>query len=162
VNDLEKVRRSFRPQRITTLFVGESPPHSGVFFYKCDSQLYFRVKEAFGNGENFLSEFRARGFFLDDLVLHSINQIKEKNERNEHRWKGVPLLARRMKDYRPGAVVALMRAIEPMVVDAMAQAGLPSIPHYVTHFPIFPKNVKAFKQELAEIIPKLPVNGSQT
>ena len=89
VNDLEKVRRSFRPRHITTLFVGESPPHSGTFFYKRDSRLYRRVKEAFGNGENFLSEFKAKGFFLDDLVLYPINQIKEKNERNEHRRKGV-------------------------------------------------------------------------
>ena len=65
-----------------------------------------------------------------------------------------------MKDYQPAAVVALMLAIEPMVIDAMDQAGLSSVPLYVTHFPIFPKNVKAFKEEMAEIIPKLPVNGS--
>jgi hypothetical protein len=160
VSDLEKVRRGFRPRHITTLFVGESPPHGGAFFYNRDSRLYRRVKEAFGNDENFLSEFKAKGFFLDDLVLYPINQIKEKKERNEHRRKGVPMLASRMKDYQPAAVVALMLEIEPMVIDAMDQAGLSSVPRYVTHFPIFPKNVKAFKEEMAEIIPKLPVNGS--
>ena len=160
MNDLEKVRRSFRPQHITTLFVGESPPHNGTFFYKRDSRLYYRVKEAFGNGANFLSEFKAKGFFLDDLVLYPINQIKDKNERNEHRRKGVSLLAGRMKDYRPAAVVVLMCAIKPMVVDAMNQAGLSSVPLYVTPFPIFPKNLKAFKEKMAEIMPKLPVNGS--
>ncbi len=160
MNDLEKVRLSFRPQRITTLFVGESPPHSGTFFYNHDSGLYRRVKKAFGNGENFLSEFKAKGFFLDDLVLYPINQIKDKKERNEHRRKGVPMFASRMKDDRPAAVVALMLEIEPMVVDARDQAGLSSVPLYVTHFPIFPKNVKAFEVEMAEIIPKLPVNGS--
>jgi len=118
------------------------------------------MKKAFGNGANFLSEFKARGHFLDDLVLYPINQIKEKNARNEHRWKGVPLLAKRMKDYRPTAVVALMRAIEPMVVEAMDQAELWCVPHYVTPFPIFPKNLKAFKEKMAEIIPKLPINRS--
>ncbi len=160
MNELEKVRRGFRPRHITTLFVGESPPYSGVFFYKGDSQLYYRVKEAFGNGANFLSEFQAKGFFLDDLVLYPINQFKEKKERNDHRRKGVALLARRIRDYRPAAVVTLMRAIEPMVTDAMDQAGFSSVPLYVTHFPIFPKNVKAFKEKMAEIIPKLPVNRS--
>ena len=70
------------------------------------------------------------------------------------------MFASRMKDDRPAAVVALMLEIEPMVVDAMDQAGLSSVPLYVTHFPIFPKNVKAFEVEMAEIIPKLPVNGS--
>lgn len=160
MNDLEKVRRGFRPQHITTLFVGESPPQGGTFFYNRDSRLYYRMKKAFGNGANFLSEFKARGHFLDDLVLYPINQIKEKNARNEHRWKGVPLLAKRMKDYRPTAVVALMRAIEPMVVEAMDQAELCCVPHYVTPFPIFPKNLKAFKEKMAEIIPKLPINRS--
>jgi len=39
-------------------------------------------------------------------------------------------------------------------------AGFSCVPLYVTHFPIFPKNVKAFKEKMAEIIPKLPANRS--
>ena len=161
MNELENVRQSFRPRRIATLFVGESPPFSGEFFYKCDSNLYFRMKEAFGDTENFLSDFKNRGFFLDDLVLYPINQIKNEKERNQERSKNVSSFAKRIRSYRPAAVVSLMRAIEPMVVKAMQQAGLTSVPLYVTHFPIFPGNVKAFKGEMAGIIPKLPANRSQ-
>ncbi|MGH9678017.1 MAG: hypothetical protein ACRD36_13015, partial [Candidatus Acidiferrum sp.] len=76
MNDIEKLRCSFRPKHITTLFVGESPPHGGTFFYKRDSLLYHRMKEAFSAGENFLTEFKANCFFLEDLVQYPINQIK--------------------------------------------------------------------------------------
>lgn len=154
------VRQSFRPPRITTLFVGESPPDSGDFFYNCDSRLYFRIKEAFGNAPNFLSEFKAKGFFLDDLVHYPINQIKNQKERNEHRWKAARPFGQRLQKYHPASVVILMRAIEAMVVDAMDQAGLSSVRFYVTPFPIFPRNVKVFQEKMAAIIPNLPVNGS--
>lgn len=157
MNDLEKLRRSFRPKQITTLFVGESPPHGGTFFYKRDSLLYQRMKESLGAASNFLSAFQARGFFLDDLVLYPINQIKDKKERDKHRQKGVTSLAHRMADYKPLAVVALMCAIEPMVADAMREAGLSQIPLQVAPFPGRPEHHERFKAKMAEIIPKLPV-----
>jgi len=156
VDHLEEIRRSFRPQHIATLFIGESPPNGGTFFYSENSRLYFRLKKALGDRSDFLSEFKSKGFFLDDLVLHPINQIKDQPERDKHRWKAVPLFANRIKDYRPAAVVVLMYAIEPMVVEAMNQAGLGSVPRYVTPFPIFPRNLKTFKDKMAQILPKLP------
>ena len=159
MSDVEGLRHTFRPQRITTLFVGESPPHSGKFFYKRDSLLYHKMKEAFGDDTNFLSEFRAKGFFLDDLVLYPINHIKDESERDKHRRQGVSSLARRMKDYRPDAVVVLMCAIEPMVVDAIREAGLSCLPPYVLPLPR-PEHQERFKTEIGKIIPKLPVAKS--
>jgi hypothetical protein len=157
MNDLESLRRSFRPRQITTLFVGESPPHGGTFFYKQDSLLYHRMKESLGVNLNFLPAFQAKGFFLDDLVLYPINQVRDPNERDQHRRKSVHALAQRMTEYKPLAVVALMRAIEPMVADAMRKAGLAQIPLYVTPFPSRPEHQERFKVIMAEIIPKLPV-----
>jgi len=78
MNDLERLRHTSRPERITALFVGESPPNGGIFFYKGDSLLYREMKESFKAGTSFLSGFRAQGLFLDDLVLYPINQIKNK------------------------------------------------------------------------------------
>ena len=156
MSDLEKLRHSFRPKHITTLFVGESPPHKGTFFYKGDSLLYHRMREAFGAGVNFLQEFQAKGLFLDDLVLYSINQIKDKNEREEHRQKGALSLAQRMEDYQPLAVVAVMCAIKPMVENAMRDARLSHAPLHVVPFPR-PEHHERLKAEMAEIIPKLPL-----
>jgi hypothetical protein len=155
MNDLEKLRSSFRPKPIMTLFVGESPPHGATFFYKENSLLYRSMKECFGDTADFLAEFKAKCFFLDDLVLHPINKIKDKKERNEHRQKAVSSLARRMAVYQPAMVVILMCAIEKMVVNAMADAGLSHIPYYVTPFPIhYHRNL--FKERMSDIIPHLP------
>ena len=154
VSDVERMRQSFRPRRISTLFVGESPPEGGTFFYKGNGLLHDNMKEAFGEGANFLSEFKAKGFFLDDVVLYPINRMGDA-ERNMHRRKGVPLLARRMADYRPAAVVVLMCAIKPMVEDAIREAGLSLVP-YVAPFPNH-WHKKSFKEKMDEIIPKLPV-----
>jgi len=136
--------------------VADSPPYNGTFFYRRDSLLYRQMREALASKGDFLQEFKEKGVFLDDLVLYPINQFKDLNERNGHRRKGVLSLAQRMADYRPGAVVALMCAIEPMVVDAMRDADLSHVPLYVTPFPR-PEHQKRFKEKLTEIVQKLPV-----
>ncbi|PYV20252.1 MAG: hypothetical protein DMG24_23370, partial [Acidobacteria bacterium] len=156
MSDLKKLRHTFKPARITTLFVGESPQVNGTFFYKTDSVLYREMKRAFSGGDDFLQEFRSKCFFLDDLVLNPINKAEGK-ERTEHRRNGVPLLAARMRRYKPAAVVVLMKAIEPMVRKAMYEAGLSStIPFYVVPFPAM-GNAKRFRDVMAQIIPTLPV-----
>jgi hypothetical protein len=143
---------------IATLFLGESPPQGGTFFYKADSLLYDKMKESFGCVRNFLVEFKANGFYLDDLVLYPINKMGEK-KRDEHRRKGISSLAQRIANYNPKAIVVLMAAIEPMVVEALREAGLSDLPVYVTPFPR-PEHQKRFKAKMAEIIPKLPIaNG---
>jgi len=40
------------------------------------------MRDSFNADSGFLSQFQTQGFFLDDLVLYSINQIKRK-DRNE-------------------------------------------------------------------------------
>lgn len=152
---MEKLRYEFKPNTVTVLFVGESRPDGKTFFYKRDSLLYHAMEECFSTKANFLLEFQAKGFFLDDLVLHPVNHIKDKRNRTALRRKAVPSLAHRMAAYRPSAVVALMCAIEPMVRDAMNQAGLQDVPLYVTPFPNH-WNRTRFKTTMAEIIPKLP------
>jgi hypothetical protein len=154
VSELEKLRLSYRPQQIATLFVGESPPHNGTFFYKGDSRLFRELKKVFGDSVGFLSEFKAKGLFLDDLVLYPINHM-EKAERKAHRWKGVPSVAQRMKSYQPSTVVALMCAIKPMVVEAMRRAGLSRIPLYVMPFPAQGNQVR-FRTKMAEVVRTIP------
>ena len=43
---------------------------AGLPFLLQDGPLYYRMKECFGALSDFLSAFRARGFFLDDLVFY--------------------------------------------------------------------------------------------
>ncbi len=60
--EVEKKRLEYRPERITTLFVGESAPASGDFFYYCRSDLYRCMKVAMesaglGGSDDFLEHF---------------------------------------------------------------------------------------------------------
>jgi hypothetical protein len=73
MDKVEATRRAFKPQKIMTLFVGESAPASGDFFYYGTSAMtrYMRqaFEGAFGLTDDFLASFKAFGWYLDDLVL---------------------------------------------------------------------------------------------
>jgi len=159
--EFEKIRRQHKPARVSTLFVGESRPCGGTFFYNGDSILYEAVREGFGAGEDFLAQFRSKGFYLDDLSLHPINQIKDKDARGEARRAGVPGLARRMAEYQPEAVVILMLGIKEFVVDAMTRARLAAIPHWALPFPSRPEHRKRLIAGLGQLIPHLPTAASK-
>ena len=159
MNRLEKLRKSFYPGCITTLFVGESAPASGRFFYSSNSSLFRAMKRVFGNRESFLEDFKKSGFYLDDLVLTPINKM-ERRERSSRRQKAVPELAKRLVEYKPKAVVVVMRAILPKVRQAMQIAGMPYEPFCVPH-PAF-GNWPRFSNAMKEIIDDLPVaDGSK-
>jgi hypothetical protein len=154
MNQFEELRKSFRPGRITTLFVGESAPASGRFFYSGDSSLFHAMKREFGSRETFLKDFKKKGFYLDDLVLTPINKL-ERHERLRQRQEAVPKLARRLVEYKPKAVIVVMRAILPTVRKAMQMAGISYEPFCVPH-PAF-GNWTRFSNAMKEIIDSLPV-----
>jgi hypothetical protein len=157
VSTVERLRESFRPKRITALFVGESVPHSGKFFYRANSQAFKYMKGAFAGADDFLEDFKARGYFLDDLILVPANQMHPK-ERQQLRWSSVPSLAQRLSVYQPAMVIAIMIGIEPMVRAAMNQAGLSRLPFDSTPFPGCGQQGR-FKLKMAEIIRKLQSTG---
>jgi hypothetical protein len=156
MNKFEELRKSFRPHCITALFVGESAPASGRFFYNSNSSLFRAMKRAFGNRETFLEDFKKKGFYLDDLVLTPINKL-ERRERSRLRQEAVPELAKRLVEYKPKAVIVVMRAILPMVRQAMCVAGISYEP-YCTPHPAF-GNLNRFHTAMSEIIHRLPVTG---
>jgi hypothetical protein len=153
MNDLEELRSSFRPRRITTLFVGESAPQSGRFFYSGNSSLFYAMQRAFGGRATFLADFKGSGFYLDDLVRLPINKLVQR-ERTAHRWDSVSSLADRLMEYKPDAIVIVMRAIKPMVLEAMRRAGIAYQP-YCTPHPAF-GNWTRFHTAMTAIIYSLP------
>jgi hypothetical protein len=157
MNTLEELRKSFRPDRITALFVGESAPQSGKFFYSGNSSLFYAMQRAFGGNGTFLEDFRRNGFYLDDLVHVPVNKLEDR-ERSALRWGSVSSLADRLRDYKPETIVIVMRAIKPMVLKAVRSANLPYEP-YCTPHPAF-GNWTRFHAEMTKIIDSLPVTGS--
>jgi hypothetical protein len=140
---VETTRLKYRPKKITTLFVGESAPKGGDFFYYGRSQLYRRIREAieaagFGGSDDFLDHFRALGWYLDDLVLVPVNKLSSK-VRETVCLNAQPYLAKRIEEYQPQAVVSLLWSkrsphVKQRVWDATKE-GSKSARCYAVHFP---------------------------
>jgi hypothetical protein len=158
--DREGVRAQYRPQCIATLFVGESPPASGKFFYYGNTALARNMEAAMlaaglgGNG-NFLDRFKEQGWYLDDLVLQPVDRLQRSERRRKWR-EAQDSLADRIKVYKPRAIVSLLLAIKDTVEAATKTAGndaqLFAVP--------FPGNGQQarFREVMAQIVPKLPRN----
>jgi hypothetical protein len=159
MNRQENLRRSYRPNRITTLFVGESAPHGGTFFYDQNSGLFREMRKAFKGGDSFLEDFKRNGFYLDDLAPEPVNHLLNRDRRSMLN-QSISSFAKRLKNYRPKAIVILLMSIRPMVVKAISEAGLSYEPYW-TPYPGF-GNQPRFQKAMTEIIPNLPVaRGTQ-
>ncbi|MDP3385787.1 MAG: hypothetical protein Q8S24_01030 [Eubacteriales bacterium] len=64
-NSYEKLRNHYKPDNVEVLFVGESRPQGGTFFYQGDSALYRETKKAFDE------------FFREDVF--TLNRFKNWN-----------------------------------------------------------------------------------
>src|SRR4029079_9910619 len=120
-HDLEAVeatRTRFRPTKITTLFVGESAPVSGDFFYYGNNAMLTHmqraVEQALGVGGNFLERFKGYGWYLDDLVLTPVNHLT-KTDRYAQCVGAQASLAARIAEDQPLAIVSLMIGIKNIV-----------------------------------------------
>jgi hypothetical protein len=165
VNDdresVEAIRERYRPERIKTLFVGESPPYSGAFFYCGGNAMLTHMQRAvevalsvaFGESGNFLKCFKAYGWYLDDLVLTPVNNLT-KSQRNAKCRDAQKCLAGRIAAYRPEAIVSLLIRIKPFV-DGAAIKAHSNAPRYAVPFPGMGQQER-FQARMACIIPKLP------
>ena len=123
----ERLRRSFRPACVRLLFVGESPPVSGRFFYQRDSGLYRAMREAFRainpliNDENFLAVFRSSGCYLIDLCPDPVDHLDLKSRRAAC-LAGEALLARAIVRLQPDMIATVVRSIEGNVTGSASRA----------------------------------------
>ncbi|MDY6852357.1 MAG: hypothetical protein SV487_09845 [Thermodesulfobacteriota bacterium] len=130
-NHIETIRSGFRPDPVNILYVGESAPAGGNFFYCANSALYSCIQSAFENvydgecgvGETFLNFFKDKKCYLDDLCLEPVNNLADET-RQERRRNGIPALAARIEEIQPKAIVVVMIGIDREVKEAVNRAGL--------------------------------------
>ena len=125
---VETVRASYRPKPILTLFVGESAPNSGEFFYYGNTALTGYMSKAMeaaglGGDGDFLERFKAYGWYLDDLVLTPVNQLEGRSQRKKECRGAQTSMAARIKEYQPRAIVSLLLSIRYIVEAAAIDAG---------------------------------------
>ncbi len=155
---VETVRASYRPKPILTLFVGESAPNSGDFFYYGNTALTGYMSKAMeaaglGGDGDFLERFKAYGWYLDDLVLTPVNHLKRARRKKECR-DAQSSMAARIKEYQPRAIVSLLLSIRDIVeaaaIDAGSNARLFAVP-----FAGMGQQLR-FLEKMAHILPLLP------
>jgi hypothetical protein len=109
------------------LFVGESPPASGRFFYNRNSGLYRALRDAFHlvdesvADENFLAVFQTAGCYLVDLCRQPVDRM-EPEARRTACLAGEALLGRRIRSLQPETIVSLARSIGANVERAALDA----------------------------------------
>jgi hypothetical protein len=162
---IEATRARYRPERITTLFVGESAPASGDFFYSSGNTAMLQhmrsaVEDALGKSSDFLGRFKAYGWYLDDLVLTPVNDLTKPPERKAKCLEAQNSLADRIAEYQPLAIVSLLLSIQKIVGAAAKKAGSDA-PPFAVPFPGMGHQTR-FKTEMARIIPGLPRAGSES
>ncbi len=123
--NIEELRKSYKPQKIKLLLIGESPPESGKFFYLESSMTTFTqrafentFKLSFKNHKEFLQFFKKKGCYLDDLSSIPVNRMPPL--RKEEVLSGNILsLAKRLTSYKPEIVVIVLKRIERKVNEAL-------------------------------------------
>jgi hypothetical protein len=123
----ETLRRKFLPKRTRILFIGESPPASGRFFYRADSGLYRAVRNLFHTADssitdsNFLLRFQECGCYLIDACTDPVDNLEPKARRAAC-LAGEPSLSRRIRSLQPEMIVSLVRSIRGNIERAAAKA----------------------------------------
>lgn len=152
----EALRARYRPGTIKVLFVGESAPAGGTFFYAGNSHAYRYLSEALGphlvGAAPFLDRFRDAGLYLDDLVLTPVNHLTAP-ERKARNADAAPALGARIAIYQPQVVVCIAKTIARPLAEAHARSGV-GCPLHVVSFPGNGQQAN-FRRELAEILPSL-------
>jgi hypothetical protein len=156
---VEAARARFRPARITTLFVGESAPASGEFFYfdrvtPMLSDMARAFEATFGEGGDVRERLKAFGWFVDDLSLLPVNAVS-KAERKARCRAAEAGLAARIAEYQPAAIVSLLMRIKGNVAAAAIAAGAGDVPRHAIRFSRF-GNLPIFLSQMAAILPTLP------
>lgn len=127
---IAELREQFRPERVETLFVGESSPAGGTHFYRANSNLYRATQAAmaaaFGEsvplGPRFLHWFRDHGCWLVDLADRPVNRLDDAG-RKQAVTGGIDRLADVIRQETPRRIIVVKASIAGSVSQAAALAG---------------------------------------
>lgn len=86
--DYKKLRDKYKPKVFKRVFILESPPVSGLYFYNPDGKITeslfsammkYVLKYEPENKQDGLEKFKKSGYFLVDAIYEPVNKIKSKS-----------------------------------------------------------------------------------
>ena len=158
----EALRRQYRPKKIRVLFVAESRPAGGTFFYAGNSRLARYTEQAFREGygvaamemKNFLRGFKAAGCYLEDLCPEPVNHIKISSERRAAWQNAVEYLTGRIVSASPAVILPIHKGSERYARQAAELAGRLDVIRPAIPFPSM-GNHPRYIAELSRLIREL-------
>ena len=136
--NFEKERNNFKPSKTKILFVGESRPFGGTFFYDENSNLYRYTKEAFKKAQIGFSilKFKEMGCWLYDVCKEPINHIESNSAKRKIIEKYIPDLISVIKDLSPQYIIVVKKTCMEKVFSAILEIGYSAnINAFNTSFP---------------------------
>ena len=136
----QQTREDYLPDTVRVLFIGESPPAGGTFFYYANSNLYRATREAFATGArafrdgDFLRSFQHVGCYLEDLAVEPVNGLP-RSRRQRACKAGITPLADRIKPLAPRVVVIVSYGIADHVARSLDLAGHADVEREKLPFP---------------------------
>lgn len=137
----QKLRESYRPDKIKLLFIAEAPPENNTFFYSAKSFFYDYTKQIFNElfedeinkFDEFLFFFKNKGCFLDDLC-HEPKTFKEISREKDFY---IDELQNRLKIFNPQAIIITPKEIDGIVREAIKQSNIVLDPEliFTLYFP---------------------------
>ena len=128
--DVEKLRKSYKPDTIDILIVGESAPAGGTFFYdRSNMTIYTKrafeqaFEKTFLDEKEFLNFFKNQNCYLDDICLVPIDNMAN-NQREQMLQDSVIDFSNRLKEYKPKVIIVALRKIIPYATEAIALSGI--------------------------------------
>ena len=128
VEEIEELRKDWNPQnvrvRIKVLFVGESPPKSGRFFYDRNTALYYATfcafSRVFGVSEpEFLEFFQKSGCYLYDVLKVPGQKITDVDKSTLNQAKED--LKNFIRNTRPDVVIVIHRGVYRRIEEILSQ-----------------------------------------
>lgn len=163
----ETLRRRYRPNDLRILFIGESRPACGTFFFAADSNLFLSTEAAFRRvygecfqpGIHFLNFFRSVGCYLEDLCLEPVNNLASTARRAAHRV-AINHLANRLDGHHPHTIIVVgrSRSLCRSVGMALTEAGLQDVLRFELPFPAMSHQTR-YISELSALIGDLRSKG---
>jgi hypothetical protein len=115
------------------------------------------MRDALGGPQGdieFLNWFKARGWYLDDLVTTPIENLRERRKKCREARAS---LAARIAEYQPAAIVCLLKSISDDVEIAASKANSKAPLHIVPF--AGQGHQREFDDEMKRILPELPVGS---
>lgn len=153
----EEARMNYRPSHTKILFIGESRPAGGKFFFSENSNLYYATKEAFEQAFNYtfsLDFFKENGCWIYDVCNEPANHLL-RSSRRDLILRSAPSLRETIKTLRPKYVIAVKkgdfgRIIYPEIQNLGYIDGKTS---YLLPFPLY-QYKSQYINELVSILNK--------